>query len=486
MFYGAYLFLTPMNKLINTIKLKIEEQQTIVQEDRILVCVSGGPDSVFLLHFLMQIKEAYNLKLFVAHINHLLRGKHALKDAEFTRSLSEKYQLRFITGKAETTKFAIENKLSLEDAARRLRREFFLKTALRYRINKIALAHTKDDQVETILMRILRGTGIKGLCAMQPVSKLGPKLLIRPLLCIKKQEIIEYLKENNFKARLDASNLKTDFFRNKVRLQIIPFLKKFSLKFEDNLCRLSLQAIDLNEFLDYSVDNIFADLVVEQNKNKVKIKRDAFLSLKPALSNQLIRKIILDLKYNLKNIDFKHIQIIKKFSRQYANQTKTIQLPQGIFVRNHQQFIYFFKRLPIAKVKNNLIVKKINFNQESDTVVLNYSFSISSFESNLKVKLKKHSAYLEYFDLDKIKMPLLIRGKKLGDIFRPLGLKGSKKLKKFFIDQKISIDLRDSVPLVISGKEIIWVVGLRISEDYKVTLKTKRILKVQAKKMAKA
>lgn len=446
-----------------------------------LVCVSGGPDSIFLIYILKELASSYKLKLSVACLNHCLRGKESDQDEVFVGNLAKKFDLPFYSKKVDVKKAARSQNLCLEDAARCARYDFFVKIASTHNIKKIALAHTKDDQAETILMRILRGTGLKGLGGMKMYSSLRGKDLIRPLLEIEKKEILQYLKKKRIKSRLDSSNLKTDYFRNKVRLKIIPFILKFAPQFKNNLFKISAMAQDVEVFIQGQLSRLFKKYVKKINKDSLGIKRSALLRLTSAERRGLIRKIIEMQQGDLKNIDFKHIKIIEDFIKENKTSQRCIDLPRQLKVKMEACDIIFTKKKTKVSFKPRPDFKFLDIDKELK--IPEFGFKFLASKVNKKVRLKRHPKFIEYFDQDKLKLPLTVRSRRNGDVFFSLGASGKKKLKKFFIDEKVKRSLRNNIPLVVCGGDIIWVVGMRISDKYKVSAKTKSILKIQVKKI---
>jgi len=470
-----------MDPLTEKIKDLIQSQNLFTAGDRALVCVSGGPDSTFLLYMLKELAASYKLKLSVAHLNHCLRGKESDQDEVFVGNLAKKFNLSFYSKKVDVEKVARRQNLCLEDAARRARYDFFIKIASRYNIKKIALAHTKDDQAETILMRILRGTGLKGLGGMKMQSSLKGKDLVRPLLEIEKKEILQYLKKKGIKSRLDSSNLKTDYFRNKVRLKVIPFILKLAPQFKNNLFKISQMAQEIEAFMQGQLSCLCKKYVRKINKDSLRIKRNAFLRLAIAERRGLIRKMIKMQQGDLKNIDFKHIKIIEDFIKENKTSPQGLDLPRQLKVKIAADNIIFTKKKIRISFKPRPGFKLLDIGKELN--IPGFGFKFLASKVNKKVRLKRHSKFVEYFDQDKLKFPLTVRSRRNGDIFFPLGALGKKKLKKFFIDEKVKRSMRNNVPLIVCGGDIIWVVGMRISDRYKVAAKTKAVLKIQAKKI---
>ncbi len=446
--------------------------------EKLLVGVSGGPDSVFLLNTLSCLQKYFGFKIYIAHVNHCLRGAESDADELFVRNLAFEKAAPFFLCRVNAAKIAKNEKLSLEDAARKARYNFFLNLCRIHKITKIVLAHTKDDQAETVLMRILRGTGLTGLCGMSPVSDRDGVKIIRPLLDIEKKDILNYLKKHIIKSRLDSSNLKTDFFRNRIRLDILPLLEKINPRVKDNLVRLGSNAREADEVLQDLVLKKFPRVVCGQNKNLFRVKRDSFMRLAPVLRTGILRRIIALLEGDLKGIDARHIHIADAFIRAQQTSVKSIDLPKGLLLRKSKNYIVLEKKQLQKKNNNKKKSYLLSLNKRINIPDLGFSFIASSIKKN--INLKKHSQNVEYFDRDKLKFPLIIRGREKGDCFYPLGLKGRKKIKDFLIDEKVDAEQKDKIPMLICGKDIVWVTGMRISEKFKVTDKTKNILKITA------
>ena len=473
-----------INMIISKIRSDIEKYNLFAKGDRLLVCVSGGPDSVFLLHCLKDLRKKYKLKLFIAHVNHNLRGKESDAEEAFVYKLSLNLKVPFYKCSVPTALIAGKEKLSIEEAARNLRYNFFTNLCHIHKIKKIVLAHTKDDQVETIIMRMLRGTGIKGLCGMRFENRLGKLRLIRPLLNIEKQEILHYLKKNKIKYMIDSSNLKTGYFRNKVRLEIIPMIAKYSPHIKESIFRIGEIAKQADGILEEKVKRIYPGVVTIKKEKVFCVNKKLFLKLPLVLRSGVIRKVISGLKGDLNGIDFKHVQIVDDFIRKIDLKGKHLDLPKAVFAEKSREFVCFQEKNKKAARSFKMGSRMLYLDKELKIPKLNLCLKASLVKKAKEEKnFKKHSAMLEYFDFDKMNFPLEVRSRKSGDLFHPLGGKGKKKLKKFFIDQKIEDKQKDCTGLVICGGIIAWVAGLRLGDPFKVTNKTKRIVKIQAKRL---
>ena len=343
-FCFMYYNIRAMDKITQKITGYIQRNNLLQAKDRVLIAVSGGADSVFLLYILKQLQRLLKIDIAVAHVNHLLRGKDSDGDEVFVKKIAKELELEFFAHTADVKAIAKKKKLSLEEAARKVRYDFFLKIAKKHKFNRVAVAHTQDDQAETVLMRLLRGTGIAGLAAMKVKRKLDTVDLIRPLLEIQKKEIVAYLKKKKIASRVDASNLKTDFFRNKVRLRTLPYLEKTSIGIKMNLLRLSHQAAALDDFMTKTVEEYYRKHVRQIFPGKLRVEQLFFFKLMQAERTALIRKIIQEVQGDIKQIDYKHIIIIDNFIQEQKASNKSLNLPQGLRIITKYKEIIFYKK----------------------------------------------------------------------------------------------------------------------------------------------
>lgn len=289
---------------------------------KILIAVSGGADSLALAELLINSRRRFNLELCIAHFEHGLRGQDSLDDADFVKNFAEQRDIKFIGGHGDVKTFAAENKISVETAARILRYEFLSKVKGDLNLDAIVLAHHADDQAETILMRLLRGTTSEGLGAMKfrTLSEYG--LLIRPLLRFKKVELENFCRQKNLSPRLDATNFEADATRNKIRLELIPTLEKFNPALVETLCRLSEVTADESNFIAAQVEKIFP-VVVKKNC----IVRAEFLKLHPALQRAVIKKFLAQVTGSAKDFGFVHFEGIRKV---LTNNLAGVELPKNL------------------------------------------------------------------------------------------------------------------------------------------------------------
>ncbi|SKA78692.1 tRNA(Ile)-lysidine synthase [Clostridium sp. USBA 49] len=456
-----------IERVLDTIK----EYNMISQNDKIIVAVSGGPDSICLLHILYKLKEIFNITLYAAHLNHCLRGDEADKDEEYVKEFCNKLGIECFTKKIDINKLSKERGISSESAGREARYEFFDELLKKLEAQKIALAHNANDQAETVLMRIMRGTGMEGLVGIKPVRS---NIFIRPLINIKRENIEKYCKENNLNPRIDKTNLESIYTRNKIRLELIPYLQKnFNKDIINVLNRLADTIIIDNDYLD-KISKEKYNTYCENKAGKVIIYKGAF-SEEKAILNRIIRKAINNLKGNLYDIEKIHIKNLIELQK--CNTGKKINLPNGIIAFNNYGDIELtlgekFRNKP----DNDEYILYID--RENIIESFNLKVSLRLINKDEKINFKENS-FVKYFDFDSAPKNIYLRTRRNGDKFTPLGMKGSKKLKDLFIDLKVPKEERDTIPIIVFDDEIVWIVGYRISEKYKINKNTKKILEIK-------
>lgn len=460
--------------VIDKIKKRIEEEQLIKAGDRVVVAISGGPDSVCLLHALHCIREELNIQLYGAHLNHNFRGIEALKDAQYVTQLCEGLDIMSFVKSIDVPQFAKNNGRTLEEAGRILRYQFFDEVAEKVGATKVAVAHNQNDQAETVLMRLLRGTGLQGLTAIH--HKRGK--IIRPTLDLTRKEIEDYCEEHQLEPRIDETNLEPIYHRNKIRLELIPMLEKeYNPNLVETLARMAEILKTDHDFIEQQAKDIYKILAREEEAGSITLPINGVINLHMALLVRVLRLAAETLVGKGEVLEYRHIQNLYNLLINSDSGHK-IQLPMGITAKKN----YHKLTLTINEEKEMFpFFYELNNLEEVfiPEVKGHFSFELRD-ASDLSELPREHNC--KAFDWDKVSHGLIIRNRREGDRFSPLGLKGSKKLKDFLIDQKVERIERDQIPLICNGDEIMWVVGYRISDQYKVTKKTKRILKIEFKK----
>lgn len=456
----------------------IKKFEMLSPGDRVVVGVSGGPDSVALLHILKELALQLKVSLSIAHLNHRFRGKESDRDAEYVQELALELGLPVIVESRDVSAFIKKEGLSLEDGARRARYDFFARVVKRVKANKVALGHNADDQAETVLMRLLRGSGREGLGGIPPVRELKPGSkvkIIRPLIEATREEIEKYLKENRVKARLDASNIEPIYLRNRIRLKLLPLLTKYNPNIKSILVRTAQILGEEDRYLERIVSQ-HLKRIVKKGKEGITLDIIKLSSLSLPIQRRILRETLGSIKGNKLDIQLAHIDDILDLLK--ARGRASLDLPGNILItKEYRKLSIHFKREKKASSFNYSL--KVPGITKIPELGLSFRTKIPKTRPRaLKKGLKKRA----YFDYGRIKAPLSLRNREAGDRFQPLGMRGSKKLKDFFIDEKIPLKERERIPLLVSGKEIIWVVGHRISDKAKVTNKTEKVLMVEVKR----
>lgn len=456
--------------MIDEVLDTIKEYGMLCENDKVIVAVSGGPDSICLLHILYSIREKFNLKLYAAHVNHCLRGEEADKDEEYVKEFCKKLGIECFAKRVDINKLAEERGLSSESAGRESRYEFFDELLKKLNAQKIALAHNANDQAETVLMRIIRGTGMEGLTGIKPIRG---NIFIRPLINIKREYIEKYCMENNLLPRIDKTNLESIYTRNKIRLELIPYLQNnFNKDIVNVLNRLvSTIAVD-NSYLEKISEERY-NKYCEKKDEKVIIYKDAF-NEDEAILNRILRKAIIRLKGDLYNIEKVHIKDI--LNLQVGSTGKRINLPGGITgINNYGDIELSFGEDLRKNFDDNKYFLYINKENIIEGLNLKVFLRLIQRDENIDFKEKP---FVKYFDFDSPPKDIRLRTRRDGDRFTPFGMKGSKKLKDLFIDLKVPKEERDSIPLILFDEEIAWIAGYRISDKFKVNKNTKNILEI--------
>lgn len=450
----------------------ISKNKLITEGDNILLGVSGGPDSMVLLYVLRDIQNDIKFNLLVAHVNHGIRDKESDGDELYVKDVCKKMNIPIYSTKVNMNEYAKKHKLSSEEAGREIRYKFFREKLMKIGGGKIAVAHNKNDQAETLILRFIRGTGIDGLKGMEYKNN----DIIRPLLDVSRDEIEKYCKDNNINPRIDKTNKETKYRRNKVRLELIPYIEKnFNTGIIDTLVRTSRIMQTDSDFLNEYSSNKYKTILVKEEKDKVILDNEKFLGLHKGIKARVLRYSIEKLFGYLKGIEEKNINDILDLSSS-KNTGKSLYIGNNVRVKIN------YNELILERITTE---NKVEFREKLDTnsfvciECINTRFAARVINRNdYNINLKDR--FIKYFDYDKIKGNLLIRNRKQGDRFIPLGMKGKKKIKDFFIDEKIPRDKRDKIPLIVDEEDVLWVVGYRISDKYKITDDTERVLEIKA------
>jgi tRNA(Ile)-lysidine synthase len=451
----------------------IQARRLISGGEIVLVAVSGGQDSVCLLHVLNNLQSVLDIKLHVAHLNHQLRGKEAAADARYVAALAKKLGIPCTVEKRDVLSYQKEHGLSLEEAAREVRYGFLASVAEAVGADLVAVGHTLDDQAETILLHLVRGTGTKGLRGLRPAAGwpyAGGKLqIIRPLLEVRREETGAYCTDFNLQPRQDATNLSLEPLRNKVRLELLPLLKSYNPQMVEALQRAARLAGDDIEYLESEAVKIWPQLV-RMLGNAVILEKKALGNLPVSMQRYILRRAIEQTAGNLKDIEARHIEELIHGLNKPAG--KKISLPYGLVFaidyENYRLEKVHSEASPLAELTGEYAVKI-----PGETTVPCWKIKAALVKTMVAKKTDGFTAYVDY---SKTGNKLIVRSRKTGDRFQPLGMQQTKKIGEYMLDAKIPQELRENIPIVVSAAGIVWVAGYRIDERVKVTETTKKIL----------
>ncbi len=481
-----------VSDLTKRILAYIQKNDLLPRGETLLVGVSGGPDSVCLLYSLSAIKDRLGISLYVAHLNHGLRGAEAEADAEYVARLAEGLNLPVTIERHDVGDFKSKSHLSLEEAARRVRYTFFDKVAKGVGASRVAVGHTADDQVETILLNLVRGAGMRGLRGMVPVSrwrsKSGTPLLIaRPILEINRAETSAYCKELGLSPRIDISNYSPAFLRNRVR-HILPQLESLNPAIRKAFLRLGKAAGETVELLDSEVAKIWPHIITQQRKTSIRLDKRQFLQLSSAVQRHLLLVVWERLRDDPQDLEAIHVEeMIASLTRPVGTM---LNLPGGLEFRVEYDYAGLGKRdtkenncpFPFFPGKHPLKIP-------GETALPGWRVTASILPQTKVSQECTHPEKAEdgnfvvWLDYKVAGERLCVRTRESGDRFQPLGLSEVKKLQDFMVDTKIPRSWRDLVPLVCSPQGIIWVVGYRIADSVKLAEETENVLRLEFKQL---
>ncbi|MCM8818841.1 MAG: tRNA lysidine(34) synthetase TilS [Candidatus Omnitrophica bacterium] len=444
-----------MSNIFKKVEKFIEKEKLVEDKDKILLAVSGGPDSVFLFHFFIYFLERKDIEIKIAYIHHHLR-KEADREVEFVKNLAYSYGIEFFKDDIK-----IEKKVNIEKVLREKRYEKLYQIAYKTKCNKIAVGHTLDDNVETVIMNFLRGTGISGLCGIWALNKVIPKsdiVVIRPLLCVEKKDIVEYLKKNKIEYLVDRSNFSLSFFRNKVRNELIPFFTKYNSSLKKQISKMASIIKEEEKFLRHYSEKIYEEIVQEKS-DKIIVNVEKFNSLdiwlKRRIAGIIYKKVKNTFYINYRIIE-KIVNSIEKGKSIFDNET----IEQLLKNRKIEEEPFLYKLEVPGEIKFNKVRVKTEFVEFSEDI------------------FKNKDSFTGFFDWAKINGEIIIRNRKEGDRFVPLGFKKEKKISRFMIDKKIPKHERDRVLIFENNGKIMWICGYQISEEFKVEKSTFKVLKI--------
>ncbi len=445
----------------------VRQENLCAGGERVLVAVSGGPDSVALLHLLHRLQPDLGLDLGVAHFDHGLRGRQSQEEAGFVAALAQSLSLPCHPGRGDTRELARRERVSLQMAARRLRLRFLKDTCRGHGYQKLALGHTADDQVELFFLRLLRGAGPEGLRGMLPAT---PEGLVRPLLAVGKEVILAWLGQENLPYRQDPSNLKRDYLRNRVRLDLLPQLQNYNPRLQEAVWRAQALLQEEESLLAPAVSRALGEVGEARGLEFYRLSLPRFSGLPPALQKLVLRSI---LQKFLEEYPLGAVQVAAVLDLAQAQKSGG-QISLGTCrVARAGGELHIFSRLPAPPREGGTLPSS-----PGRFEVVGWSWHLASRPYSPKLPLPQEP-HLTWLDQEHLQFPLEIRYFQPGDRFWPLGAAGPKKLQDFLVDSKIPRWLRPHLPLVVSQDRIVWVAGLRVAEEVKLTAASRNLLEIE-------
>ncbi len=451
--------------MIKTVRDYIKQYNMILPGDEIIAGISGGADSVCMFLQLIEYRKECEFDLKVVHINHMIR-EDACEDAAFVKELCERYGVEFYLFNEDVTKLSQDKGISTEEAGREVRYERFRQVMSSNR-SKIAVAHNKNDVAETVLFNIFRGTGIEGLASLSPVNA----DIIRPLLGITRDEIEAYLSKRGQKFKIDSTNAECDYARNKIRNVMLPYAEEnISAKSTQHIADLSDKMLLIREYIKKETSKAYL-LAVTEYEGYSQINLRIFSDLDPMLKREVLLLVMEKLTPHRKDITSQHISSLLDVTLKDGE--KRIDLPYDLEA---------VKQYDTLTVRKSIKDKKEAFEYEigSDgkiTLPDKRTLSVRVFDRDESALIERKT-YTKWFDYDKIINCVKVRNRRTGDYITINSDMDKKSLKDYLIDSKVAREQRDSIPVIADGSHILWVVGYRISEYYKVSDTTKKILEI--------
>ena len=513
-----------MTDVLQQVRDAIEGNKLIAPGDRVVVGVSGGPDSLCLLHVLGRLCEPYNLQLHVAHLNHGTRGGSSDADAEFVEELSQEWGLAVTVETRPVPQLADEHGLAFEETARRVRYAFLTEVAERIGAQRIAVGHNADDQAETVLMHLLRGSGLAGLRGMLPLTRVSayrlltpfegrstgavqrgrPRFeeriaapsfvtqvrIVRPLLRVTRADVENYCADQGLQPRFDRSNLDTTYFRNRLRHKLIPELGTYNPRIQERLCNLAAVVADDYDLLVDVRAQAWADIVTEQREDAVVFDRWAWRQLPVSLQRATIRKATYSLRRSLRDVTFHHVESARKVALD-GETGRASTLPMGLELKvgyttltigeagdpgppPKEPFLWGDEPLRVAFPGTTPL-------PETDWVLAGTALDRWS---TTDVVSPDHP-WTAFFDARVIRQPLVLRRPLPGDTFQPLGMEGHHvKMSELMINLKIPAPWRNHAPLLVAREEILWLCGHRISEKARIDSETRQVAEFRFERTA--
>ena len=474
--------------MLSKVKEYNKLNKMVEEGDRIVIGVSGGADSVCLLYVLKELCQEVGASLFAVHVNHGIRGNTAKQDEEFVKELCSSLNIHLHVAQYEVKKIAKMERLSEEEAGRKVRYQTFIRECENNRCNKIAIAHNMNDNAETMLFHLFRGSGITGLTGIASTRELSAYLynitIIRPLLCITRKEIEHFLEERRIPYQVDETNLTDDYSRNKIRNQVLTYVvRELNPNAIEHIAQSAYQLKEIEDYLKHMVNYAVISLV-EATEHSYRINLAKLQKEHVVIQKELIRRILEKIGGGLKDIEAKHIyQVLSLRDKQVG---KRMDLPYHIRVEREYEYLKFYSVLNEDTLtdEGNAFPTRVMSSGTYPLISVKKMLEVDIFDYEKSMFYPKNK-YTKWFDYDKIENTVEIRTKKERDYIQINDSGGRKKLKNYFIDQKVPVKERKEILLVADGDHVMWIMDgkERMSEKYKVNENTRKVLSMSLRNM---
>lgn len=460
-------------KTFDKVKDFVKENEMLARNCAVIAGVSGGNDSMTMLHLLRRLREIWHFHLRVVHVNHGIRGAEADRDQRMVETVCTEWNIPCSVYRYDVPELSVKWKLGTEETGRIVRRQAFdaetHKCRKQYAVVRTALAHNKNDLAETMLHHLARGTGLRGLCSLKPVN--GE--VIRPLLCLERREIDDYIRECGIPSVLDSTNLEDEYTRNRIRRHLLPVMEReINAKTVEHMAETSRLLSEAEEFLTDEAAQLAADY---REPDGSYCLGEGFFQKKQILKSYGVRTILEKLSGRSRDLTQTHIrQVLELYS---CRVSKRISLPYGLEAVRTYDGVILRKKIqqkPGTEGRKEQEIPLPATSEEVETPFGRFTIKVFSY-SGEKILEKK---YTKWFDCDKINCELSVRTRRSGDYMIVNQSGGRKKLTRCMIDDKIPGEIRQEIPLVAAKDEILWIVGGRISERYKITSQTEKVLEI--------
>lgn len=458
---------------ITDVRAYIDLHHMLPRGTTVLVAVSGGPDSMALLTILHQLQTVYDLCLIVVHVDHQLRGLESERDARFVRQQAARLGLPCRVVAVEVKHFRIRSGLSPQHAARDVRYGALATLQQELGAERVALGHIADDQTETVLMRILRGTGPSGLVGMPPMRL----PYIRPLLSVRRQLLVDFLQQEGVPWVQDSANVKRIYQRNRIRLDVLPVLRQYNPQIDQRLYELTEMMAAEHRLLDQQVDVWYDHVVNPQSSQRLLLNSHTYTQAPLAIQRRLLRRLIDHYIDPSTAVSFYHIERFRLLLTQ-GKLGQRLTLPrQWLVERLRDRALMWCHLSPTGEAQHDL--QALTLSVPGRVIIEALDAEVTAEILNAVPSPLAPGRDVVYIDAASIQTPLTLCTRWPGARFHPLGAPGHKKLKSFFIDKKIPRAERERIPLVVSGAEIVWVAGYQLGDRFRIRPETQRAVRLQ-------